>query len=312
MPALRPAHVDLWSDRALVVAQLGRVSRHAHAATALLVGLDGEFGIQLHASAHWHVTRTAWLPAGVSHELDCGRTLMATLYLFPLTVAARDVLGHRVRQQHVHRATGSIRNAVGHPRVVGRMQVRPSDANVLRTREAVREVMEPLRVGIRVVVDIRDDLTRGRVQAGVTSAAEPLVRGSDQTHTRLGRNQRGVVRRAVIDENDLVVRVLQPSEACQAGAQRSRAVERADDYADPGPFLFDREGDVTIGATHGFERGLGTPLPGRETELPVVHVLSATKPLVGPGEDERSRAPGAKRRPDLPVEHFRLGVLAIA
>jgi AraC-like DNA-binding protein len=85
MPALRPAHVDLWSDRALVVAQLGRVSRHAHAATALLVGLDGEFGIQLHASAHWHVTRTAWLPAGVSHELDCGRTLMATLYLFPLT-----------------------------------------------------------------------------------------------------------------------------------------------------------------------------------------------------------------------------------
>lgn len=85
MPALQPAHVDLWSDRALVVAPLGRVGRHAHAATALLVGLDGGFGIRLHASIDWQVSRTAWLPAGVSHELDCGRTLMATLYLFPLT-----------------------------------------------------------------------------------------------------------------------------------------------------------------------------------------------------------------------------------
>lgn len=85
MPAQQPAHVDLWSDRALVVAPLGRVSRHAHAATALLVGLDGEFGIRLQPSDGWRTTGTAWLPAGVSHELDCGRTLMTTLYLFPLT-----------------------------------------------------------------------------------------------------------------------------------------------------------------------------------------------------------------------------------
>jgi hypothetical protein len=120
MPALRPAHVDLWSDRALVVAQLGRVSRHAHAATALLVGLDGEFGIQLHASAHWHVTRTAWLPAGVSHELDCGRTLMATLYLFPLTgepeALARELSVDATRSPPAARCRSSCCWRSWHPR----------------------------------------------------------------------------------------------------------------------------------------------------------------------------------------------------
>jgi AraC-like DNA-binding protein len=85
MPTRQPVHVDLWSDRALVVAPLGRVSHHAHAATALLIGLDGEFGIRLHASGGWRVTRAAWVPAGVGHELDCGHTLMTTLYLFPLS-----------------------------------------------------------------------------------------------------------------------------------------------------------------------------------------------------------------------------------
>ena len=83
MAALPPAHVDLWSDRALVLAPLGSVARHAHAATALLIGLDGEFAIRWRGD--WHRTRSAFIPAGVAHELECGPTLMATLYLFPLT-----------------------------------------------------------------------------------------------------------------------------------------------------------------------------------------------------------------------------------
>jgi AraC-like DNA-binding protein len=83
MPALPPAHVDLWSGRALVIAPLGSVGRHAHAAMALLVGLDGDFAIRLRGD--WHRTRSVLIPAGVAHELECERTLMATLYLFPLT-----------------------------------------------------------------------------------------------------------------------------------------------------------------------------------------------------------------------------------
>ena len=81
--AAPPAHVDLWEHRALSVAALGRVGRHAHAAAALLVGIDGMFSIR--ERGDWRRTRTALIPAGVTHELACGTTLMATLYLFPTT-----------------------------------------------------------------------------------------------------------------------------------------------------------------------------------------------------------------------------------
>lgn len=85
MLAAPPAHIDLWSDRALTITALGRVARHAHAATALLVGLDGPFAMRLGPGDGWQQHHRAWIPAGVAHELDCGRTLMTTLYLFPLT-----------------------------------------------------------------------------------------------------------------------------------------------------------------------------------------------------------------------------------
>ncbi len=82
-----PAHIDLWPDRTLIVSQLGKVSSHQHAAAAVLVGLDGPFGIKWKKGA-FVATRSAFVAAGVRHALECGSTLMATLYLFPMTGAA--------------------------------------------------------------------------------------------------------------------------------------------------------------------------------------------------------------------------------
>lgn len=82
-----PALVDLWDDRALVLSNLGDVSRHRHAAAALLIGLDGTFAIRV--QRRWQRARSAYIPAGVSHELSCGATLMSTLYLFPLSGDSR-------------------------------------------------------------------------------------------------------------------------------------------------------------------------------------------------------------------------------
>lgn len=66
-----------------MVAALGQVGRHAHAAAAVLIGLDGSFGLR--GRRGWRRARSAFVPAGYAHELDCGATLMATLYLLPLT-----------------------------------------------------------------------------------------------------------------------------------------------------------------------------------------------------------------------------------
>lgn len=81
--ALAPAHVDLWPERALIVSKLGEVRRHRHACAALLVGLDGAF--ELRGPRGCVRTRAAFIPAGFEHALDCGDTLMATLYTFALT-----------------------------------------------------------------------------------------------------------------------------------------------------------------------------------------------------------------------------------
>ncbi len=75
-------HVDLWSQRALVLSQLGAVNCHRHAVAALLVGLNGDF--RIHDGTWWRRTRSAFVPAGCRHRVDAGTTLMATMYLFPL------------------------------------------------------------------------------------------------------------------------------------------------------------------------------------------------------------------------------------
>ena len=91
-PALAPAHVDLWSDRALVVAPLGSVGTHRHAAAALLIGLDGPFCIAW--GRQRAQTTAAFIPAGTAHALECGGTLMATLYLFVLSGDAEALTRH--------------------------------------------------------------------------------------------------------------------------------------------------------------------------------------------------------------------------
>ncbi len=82
--------VDLWSGRALVVAPLGRVGMHAHAADAMLLGTDGAFRVRAYGGG-WHVTRAAHVPARLRHELDCGDVRMMVLYLAPGRADARQL-----------------------------------------------------------------------------------------------------------------------------------------------------------------------------------------------------------------------------
>lgn len=74
--------VNLWSGRALVVAPLGRVGMHAHAADALLLGTNGTFRVRA-SGRDWQRTRAAHVPARLRHELDCGQVQMMVLYLAP-------------------------------------------------------------------------------------------------------------------------------------------------------------------------------------------------------------------------------------
>lgn len=77
-------HVELGEDFALAVSTLGEVGEHAHAAPALVMGLNGTFGYRDGGGAS---ERSALvIPPGRRHRLACGTTRMLTLY--PLRLGA--------------------------------------------------------------------------------------------------------------------------------------------------------------------------------------------------------------------------------
>lgn len=77
------ARVDLFPERAQIVARLGRVGSHTNAAPAVVIGLDGAFAIRLAADPRWRRAREVYVAAGCRHELDCRDALMLVLYLSP-------------------------------------------------------------------------------------------------------------------------------------------------------------------------------------------------------------------------------------
>lgn len=77
--------VVLWPERALVLSPFGRVAPHAHHASALLVGINGSFGFRMVGGSddRWQHVSQLWVSAGCLHELDCGSTAVAVLFLAP-------------------------------------------------------------------------------------------------------------------------------------------------------------------------------------------------------------------------------------
>lgn len=89
------ARIDVWEDRVLSIARLGRVAVHAHMGSALLVGLDGPFGFRAaRAGEAWQAVEHLVIAPGCLHELDCGETLMAVLHLTPGQVDHRQLCEH--------------------------------------------------------------------------------------------------------------------------------------------------------------------------------------------------------------------------
>lgn len=80
--------VDLFPERAQIIAPLGRVGWHANAAPALVVGLDESFAIHAEAKP-WLRAREVYVEAGCRHELDCGDGRVLVLYLAPGQLDAR-------------------------------------------------------------------------------------------------------------------------------------------------------------------------------------------------------------------------------
>src|SRR5579871_1940638 len=94
-------------------------------------------------------------------------------------VAARYVLGFAIGEEDVHRAARRVVETFGDRAEAGWCEVGTADADIVGVGESGCQVFEPLRVGICVAVEVRDDLAGRRLQAGVARVAEPAILGAD-------------------------------------------------------------------------------------------------------------------------------------
>ena len=94
-------------------------------------------------------------------------------------VAPRNVLGLAVREQHVQGPTGRPRDALRDGVLAPGRNVRSPDGGVRGVGERVRDVLEPVRIGARVVVDEGDDLSVRAAESGVSGGREPPASGAD-------------------------------------------------------------------------------------------------------------------------------------
>ncbi len=111
--------------------------------------------------------------------------------------------------QHVTRPARRVGNALGRGTVARRWDVRPGDAHVIRGHEQVREIMQPVRVRVRIIIDVRHDGSRGRLHAHVAGRTEAVVRRADQAHVVTRNNVHGFIRRTVIHHNGFKVRIFE-------------------------------------------------------------------------------------------------------
>ena len=226
-------------------------------------------------------------------------------------VAAGDVLRLVIGKEDMHGTARRPRHALRDQSVPRRREVRSAHRRVRGAHERGREIGEPLRVGVGVVVDVGDDLSRGRFEPRVARARQAAVPGPDEPAVVLPRDGGRRVGGAVVHDDDLVVGVGELLEPLEAVADRARPVARADDDGNARPGEGRGERHVREGLAHGAQCRLGPPVPAREAEGPVVHVGSGAVPLVGPGVHERPGAPRRERAAHLPVERARLDGLAV-
>ena len=179
------------------------------------------------------------------------------------------------------------------------------------------QVGQPVFVGGGVIVEECEDFAGGFTRPVVACGAQAAMVNAEVSHVaEFGGGLGDGVSRAIVDDQDFEVRINQPLERGEGGAERARAVVSADD---------DREAGL-LAQPHGLARALevGKPRPKRGTGLsfapgpgdqakpPRLRNIAATRePLVSPGKYNLPCNPGAQARLPTPVKRLGLGAFPV-
>ena len=201
-------------------------------------------------------------------------------------VAAGDVFGYLVALQNMGRLSRRGRHARRQPAVLGG-QVGAADRCGSRAMKLVDEVREPGGVGEAVRVGVGHNRTCGRAQADIAGIGQAMVFLMNGTHPgKAGENVPRGIRRAVVHDDDLVVRVVERQQRAQALVQGPRPVVAANDDGDTRRFRKQRCGRLFEQLAQSMIGCLGRAIRTRDAERPVVDRVAAGVPFISPGEGE--------------------------
>src|SRR5881397_3907769 len=92
------------------------------------------------------------------------------------------------------------------------------------------EVIEPILIRIRIIVDIRDDFATRELHPGIPRGAQTAVFGSYQPYPIILSDFGGIIGRPVIDDDNFVIGVIELAEVLKALAYGARSVITAYDH----------------------------------------------------------------------------------
>ena len=206
---------------------------------------------------------------------------------------------------------GRNRDTVCNQPVARRGQIGPAHSHMVGRHECVRKILQPVRIGKGVVIDIGDDFTRSGFRTRVARAAQAAVFGSDESKWVLPDDFSRVVLRSIVNNDDLIVGIFEPKQTFKTFADHAPAVITAQDYRDLRPLLVWGERNRAIGTANGRQRGFRAPFPVGQPERPVRDIVASAIPFVGPAKHESSGTALRERSPNLPIQKMGLLLLAV-
>ena len=221
------------------------------------------------------------------------------------------VLGDRVGQQHMVRVARHFADAGRFLAVVLWGEVGAADTGERGGGEGMRQVMQPMGVGVGVVVYVGDDLAGCGTHAGVAGSAESFLLEADDLYVVASGDVTGGIGGAVVDDDDLVIRVLQPGEVVEALTDGGRTVIAGQYDGDTGPGGGCRKWNISESVADFFQGRLWLSVPVNQAEIPIEDFLAAAVPFVGPGKGKRSGAALGKCGAQLPFKGLCLLVFAV-
>src|SRR5689334_195758 len=132
-------------------------------------------------------------------------------------------------------ATGRICYACSNTTVVPRRNVWPPHSGIITTSERLSQVAKTIRVRICVVVYVGDNFTIRRLPSDISGMAQAMVRGADKLDVILDCNRRCTIRRSIVDNDHLEVRIANSGDSSQTFADGLTSVETANHYGNSRP-----------------------------------------------------------------------------